>query len=73
VIGDEDIHFLIFFDQPFPADVGYRASATALSKEVLAATFGVKAQDMPQFPFTSKDSLIVARKYPLDPVKTSKL
>ena len=28
-IGRDDWHFLIFFDQPFPADIGYRASASA--------------------------------------------
>ncbi len=26
VLGDEDINFLIFFDQPTPGDIGYRAT-----------------------------------------------
>ncbi|KAF4633555.1 hypothetical protein G7Y89_g4561 [Cudoniella acicularis] len=73
VVAEEEIHFLIFFDQPFPADVGYRASATALSNSVLASTFGVKAEDMPVFPFTAQDPLIVKKVNPTDPVKWSKL
>ncbi|EPE36124.1 RmlC-like cupin [Glarea lozoyensis ATCC 20868] len=70
VIGDEEIHFLIFFDAPIPGDVGYRTSATALSREVLAATFGVDEDQLPEFPFTVKDPLLVGRKNPVDPVKS---
>lgn len=33
-----DWHFLIFFDQPLPADIGYRA----YFREVLAATFNTR-------------------------------
>lgn len=68
VIGEEEIHFLVFFDQPSPADVGYRASATALSREVLAATFGVTEGELPAFPSTPIDPLIVPRVNPVDPV-----
>lgn len=66
VIGDEEIHFLIFFDQPTPGDVGFRASASAMSKEVLAATFGMPVEKLPRFPFTPADPLIVGRPNPLD-------
>ncbi len=38
-----DINFLIFFDQPMPGDIGYRATATAFSREALAAGFGLSA------------------------------
>lgn len=68
VLGDEEIHFLIFFDQPMPFDIGYRTSATALSKEVIAATFGVTITELPAFPFVIKDPLIVAKRNPVDPV-----
>lgn len=68
VLGDEEIHFLIFFDQPMPQDVGYRASATAMSREVMAATFNVKQGDLPVFPFTPMDPLIVG-----NPNRSSKL
>ena len=68
VVGNDEIHFLIFFDQPMPADVGYRASATALSREVIAATFEVSQSELPRFPFTIKDPLIVGRKNAVDPL-----
>jgi len=70
VLGDKEIHFLIFFDQPMPYDVGYRTSATALSREVIAATFGVGTGDLPPFPFTTKDPLLVGKKNPVDPVRS---
>jgi oxalate decarboxylase len=69
-IGDEEIHFVIFFDQPMPQDVGYRTSATAFSKEVLAATFEVAADKLPTFPMTVTDPLIVGRKNPVDAVRS---
>jgi oxalate decarboxylase len=40
------MHFAIFFDQPTPGDIGYRASS-AYSREVLAATFNVHIDDLP--------------------------
>ncbi|HEV7418919.1 MAG TPA: cupin domain-containing protein [Mycobacterium sp.] len=61
-----DIHFAIFFDQPTPGDIGYRASASAYSREVLAATFNVHIDDLPDFPFTKVDPLIVTRSNPVD-------
>jgi oxalate decarboxylase len=68
VIGDEQIHFLIFFDQPTPGDIGFRASASAFSRRTLAAVFGVAEEELPRFPFTPIDPLIVSRQNPVDPV-----
>ena len=65
-IGTDDWHFLIFFDQPVPADIGYRASASAYSREVLAAAFNTHIDDLPNFPFTPADPLIVGRINPVD-------
>jgi oxalate decarboxylase len=67
VLGEEEIHFLIFFDQPTPGDIGYRASASAYSAEVLAATFGVPIGELPAFPYTPADPLILGRANPRDP------
>jgi oxalate decarboxylase len=64
--GHEPWHFLIFFDQPVPADIGYRASASAYSREVLAAAFDTHIDDLPVFPFTPADPLIVSRRNPVD-------
>ena len=69
VIGSDKIHFLIFFDQPNPKDVGYRTSATALSRGTLASTLDIPEKDLPHFPFTTKDPLIVGKKNPVDAVK----
>lgn len=66
-LGEEGIHFLIFFDQPTPGDIGYRATASAFSREVLSATFGVREASLPHFPFTPIDPLIVGRLNPVDP------
>ncbi|NQX28657.1 cupin domain-containing protein [Microbacteriaceae bacterium VKM Ac-2854] len=68
VIGDDEIHFLIFFDRPIPGDIGYRASVSAFSRPVLAATFGVTPEQLPEFPFTPTDPLLVPKTNPSDPV-----
>jgi oxalate decarboxylase len=65
-VGYEPIHFLIFFDRPFPQDIGYRATATAFSRPVLAATLGCDPEKFPQLPFTPTDPLIVNRINPRD-------
>jgi oxalate decarboxylase len=65
-VEGEEVHFVIFFDQPMPKDVGYRTAATAMSRQVLAATFGVKEGELPVFPETVKDPLIVVRINPVD-------
>lgn len=65
-LGSKDWHFLIFFDQPFPADIGYRASTSAYTREVLAAAFDTHIDDLPEFPFTPADPLVVSRINPLD-------
>jgi len=67
-LGEEGIHFLIFFDQPTPGDVGYRATASAFSREVLSAAFRVPEKDLPTFPFTPIDPLFVGRRNPVDPI-----
>jgi oxalate decarboxylase len=38
----------------------------AYSREVLAATFNVHIDDLPNFPFTNADPLIVTRNNPVD-------
>jgi oxalate decarboxylase len=67
VLDAPRIHLLIFFDQPTPGDIGYRASMSAYSRQVLAATFGITLDELPDLPFTPADSLIVTRNNPLDP------
>ncbi len=66
-IGEGDFHFLVFFDRPMPADIGYRASGSIGPRELIAATLGMKADDMPELPATPEDPLIVERENPVDP------
>ncbi len=64
VLGEEEIHFLIFFDQPTPGDIGFRASTSAFSDGVLAAMLDVDTEKLPPFPQTISDPLIVQRVNP---------
>lgn len=66
-LGDGDFHFLVFFDRPTPRDIGYRATATAYSREVIAATLRVSESRLPKLPFTPVDPLVVERGNPIDP------
>jgi oxalate decarboxylase len=66
VVGSDDFHFLIFFDQAMPGDIGFRASGSAYSREVLAATFNTHLSALPVLPFTNSDPLIVTRNNPVD-------
>jgi oxalate decarboxylase len=64
VLDEDEIRFLIFFDRSAPSDIGYRASASAFSPPVLAATLGVPPDKLPPFPQTDEDPLIVRRVNP---------
>ncbi|MFO1149434.1 MAG: cupin domain-containing protein [Alsobacter sp.] len=64
VLDAAPIHFLIFFDRPAPGDIGFKASVSALSRPVLAAALGVAQAQLPAFPTTVADPLIVARVNP---------
>lgn len=69
VFGSENIHLLIFFDQTTPGDIGYRTSTTALSREVLAATFDVSKEKLYlYFLSPATDPLIVIQKNLVDAV-----
>ncbi|QND54572.1 cupin domain-containing protein (plasmid) [Phyllobacterium sp. 628] len=64
VLGEEEIHFLIFFDQPMPEDIGIRIIPAALAPAVMAATLGVSTHSLPNFPHVIADPLIVGRVNP---------
>lgn len=65
-IGEGTTHFLIFFDRANPGDIGFRTLVGAFPREVLAATFGIPEPELPQFPFTESDPLLVTRRNPID-------
>lgn len=64
VLGEEDMHFLIFFDQPMPEDIGIRTIPAALAPAVMAATLGVPSGELPNLPRIVADPLIVERVNP---------
>jgi oxalate decarboxylase len=68
VLGDKQIHFCIFFDQPMPLDVGYKSTATGISHEAMAATLGFKRDAMPKLEGTKEHPLMVRKIHPVDPV-----
>jgi hypothetical protein len=59
---------LVFFDQVSPGDVGYRSLINAYPRDVIAAAFGMSENDLPNFPFTEVDPLLVPRTNPIDPI-----
>ncbi|WP_052848474.1 cupin domain-containing protein [Streptomyces avicenniae] len=67
-VGEGDLHFLVYFDQATPADIGYKASVSGFAHEVLAAAFATTPEAMPRLPFTPLDPLFVDRVNPVDPV-----
>jgi len=66
-IGNDEMHFLVFFDQSNNGDIGFTGSVSAYSPEVLAATFQCPPNQLPNIPFYPKDLLIVERVNPVDP------
>jgi len=66
-IGNEEVKFLVFFDQPIAGDIGYTGSFSAYSREVLAATLQCSPTQLPDVPFYPKDLLIVKRINPVEP------
>jgi oxalate decarboxylase len=67
--GGDKIHFCIFFDQPMPLDIGYKASAEIVPHEVMAATLKVERKDLPRMEGTTGSPLIVKRVNGVDAVQ----
>jgi oxalate decarboxylase len=67
--GGKDVHFCIFFDQPMPQDIGYKATAEGIPHEAMAATLGIKRAGLPKLEGTTGNPLIVRRINDVDMVK----
>lgn len=67
-VGEGNVHLLVFFDQVAPGDIGYRSLISAYPRALVAAAFGIPEAELPVFPFTEIDPLLVPRPNPLDPV-----
>jgi oxalate decarboxylase len=66
-IGNEEVKFLVFFDQPIAGDIGYTGSFSAYSREVMAATLKCSPSQLSNVPFYPQDLLIVKRFNPVEP------
>ena len=66
-IGDDVLHILVYFDQSNPGDVGFRSVVSDYPRDVLAASFGLTSDQLPDFPLSEIDSLLVQRLNPIDP------
>ncbi len=66
-LGDEEMHFLIFFDQSEVHDIGYTGSAGATPRRILGPTLGLAADALPELPPMPADLLIVEKRNPVDP------
>ncbi|MEQ9618596.1 MAG: cupin domain-containing protein [Deltaproteobacteria bacterium] len=60
-IGGDELHFLVFFDQNTPGDIGFSAGVKAYSNEVLGATFNTDPASFKILPDYHEDLLIVSR------------
>ncbi len=67
--GGEEIHLCIFFDQPMPFDIGYKASATGMPHEAMAATMGIERSEMPKLEDAFGAPLIVPKINAVDEVE----
>lgn len=60
------LHFLIFFDQAMPTDIGFTASVKSFSKEALSASLGTPLDFFEKLPTYFADLFIVEKTNPLD-------
>lgn len=58
-LGQEDAHFVIFFNATAPSDIGISGSCGAYSDEVLASLFGVEASRFAPLPKYQYDLLVI--------------
>ncbi|HLB33447.1 MAG TPA: hypothetical protein VJK54_04355 [Chthoniobacterales bacterium] len=54
----KDLHFLIFFDNPYVQDIGYTGAIPAFSHRMIRPTLGIEPSLIPEIP---ADQLIVKK------------
>ncbi|HEY6630245.1 MAG TPA: cupin domain-containing protein [Rhizobiaceae bacterium] len=68
-VGTGTFHVLIFFDRTEPGDIGYRSLINVYPRDLIAAALGMTEADLPNFPFTQIDPLLVPRVNAVDSVR----
>jgi oxalate decarboxylase len=66
-VGDDLLHFLIFFDQPMPNDIGFTGSVRSFSDQVLGSTLQVEPSFFQGLAKYYSDLFIVDKINPVDP------
>ena len=59
-IGDEELHFAVFFSHEKPQDIGISGAFGAYSNEVFGAVFNVDPKVFESLPKYQKDLFVVA-------------
>jgi oxalate decarboxylase len=60
-IGDEEMHFAVFFNHESPEDIGISGAMGAYSNEVLSSVFEVDLKIFDHFPKPQSDVFVVSR------------
>lgn len=63
-LGNEEIHFLIFFNNTMPEDIGYTGALAGWPRRIVAPTLGCTEQTLPQIPAYPSDLLLVGKVTP---------
>jgi oxalate decarboxylase len=67
-IGEGPLHFLVFFDQPMPGDVGFSGSIRALPDEILGSLLHVEPPFFKKLNKVYADCFLVDKINPVDPL-----
>lgn len=57
----EETHFLIFFNQPMPLDIGFTGGLPTFPKRIVAPTVGCTMESLPKIPEYPSDLLLVKK------------
>jgi Cupin len=60
-LTDEEMRFLIFFDQTTPEDIGFTGALSAFPRRIIAPTLGCTEGTLPQLPAYPADLLMVEK------------
>ena len=65
-IGEDTIHFLVFFDQANGGDIGYTGGISAFPPRLVAPTLMAAGARLPPIPATPRDLAVVHKVNPVD-------
>jgi oxalate decarboxylase len=66
-LNDDEVRFLIFFDQTMPEDIGFTGGLAAFPSRIIALTLGCTRETLPKIPAYPSDLLLVGKVNPVEP------